>query len=240
MQAVPEPDLRRALRDRREQRDRLVARLREQRVADPDRVEAGLLDDLRQVEQHRHVVVGRDQRLAVVQVDAELEHGHRDSSAANSSSLRPLRLRCGTRMCSDIRCAARSASPRLAARRIARVLGDRALEVPAQRQRAEPVPAQLGEQLAVELAQLARCPPPRRAGGGTPRSPRRTRRRRRARRARPSSSISRSQLGDVRRRRGVGRRAGRPSSRAPRAPGRARGTPPSRASGRRRRAAAAP
>ena len=103
-----------ALRDRRQKRDRLVTRLREQRVPDPDRVEAGLLDDLRQVEQHRHVVVGRDQRLAVVQVDAELDHEPPVSAAASAFS-----PRCGTRMCSDIRCAARSASPRLAARRIA-------------------------------------------------------------------------------------------------------------------------
>ena len=115
-----EANARRALRDRRQQRDRLVARLREERVADPDRVEAGLLDDLRQVEQHRHVVVGRDQRLAVVQVDAELDHGAVRSSAATAPRRSgPSACRCGTRMCSDMRCDARSASPRLAARRIA-------------------------------------------------------------------------------------------------------------------------
>ena len=62
-----------ALRDRREQRDRLVAGLREEAVADPDRVEAELLDPGREVEQVRERVVGRDQRLAVVEVDSELD-----------------------------------------------------------------------------------------------------------------------------------------------------------------------
>ena len=81
-----EPDACGALRDRRQQRDRLVARLREQAVADPDGVEAAALDLGRQVEQHGEVVVGRDQRLAVVEVDAELERSPRSRVGLRSAS----------------------------------------------------------------------------------------------------------------------------------------------------------
>ena len=51
----------------------LVARLGEQAVADPDGVEPELLDGLRQVEQLRDAVAGRDERLPVVEVDPELD-----------------------------------------------------------------------------------------------------------------------------------------------------------------------
>ena len=101
-----------------EQRHRLVARLREQAVADPDRVEAELLDARREIEQRREVVVGRDQRLAVVQVDAELRSAARAAlsaigvhsssrgwSCVSSSNIARAagerRTRWGTSMCSS-------------------------------------------------------------------------------------------------------------------------------------------
>ena len=66
-------DSRRALRDGRQQGDGLVAGLGEEAVADPQRLEAELLAVLGQVQQLRHAVVGRDQRLPVVEVDPELD-----------------------------------------------------------------------------------------------------------------------------------------------------------------------
>ena len=90
-------------------------------------------------------------------------------------------------MCSDIRCAARSASPALGRAQDRRVLGDRALQVPAQRAAtASDSGPSCVEQLVVELAQLlvAGGVDERRVEGA--RSPRRTRPPRRARRGRPS------------------------------------------------------
>ena len=81
------------LRDRREQRDRVVAGLGEEAVADPDRGEAELLHPGREVEQVRERVVGRDQRLAVVEVDSELDF--RGPVVACSSALPPfVRIAC--------------------------------------------------------------------------------------------------------------------------------------------------
>src|SRR5439155_123758 len=79
-----------ALRDRRQQRDRLVPRLRKQAVAYPHRVEPGLLHRFGEVEQHRYVVVRCDQRLAIVEVDAEFEwpvaHARAPATTASSSA----------------------------------------------------------------------------------------------------------------------------------------------------------
>ena len=113
----PEGHPRCALGDRRQERDRLVTRLREEAVADPDRVEAQLLDPLREREEHGQVVVGSDQWLAVVQVDAEPQaHG-----ASTTSSLLVASSRCcGTRMWSRRSCSARPGSRARHARAMAR------------------------------------------------------------------------------------------------------------------------
>src|SRR5256885_5429744 len=122
-------DTRGSLRDRGEQGKRLIARLREEAVADPDRVEAGVLDDGREVEQGLEGVVGGDERLPVVEVDAELKRlvahsvtflSKEASASSNSSALIDCSRACGTLMCSAISTAAFSASPSRAARRIAR------------------------------------------------------------------------------------------------------------------------
>ena len=90
---------------------------------------ASIKTDTVLVQEHLDVVVRSDQGLPVVEVDAEREWavahhagtpGAPASAAASSSSVSACSRLWGTRMCSDIRCAARSASPRLAARRIAR------------------------------------------------------------------------------------------------------------------------
>ena len=158
------------LRDRREQRDRVVARLREEAVADPDRVEAELLDPGREVEQVRERVVGRDQRLAVVEVDPELDfRGSLSSFELSARSLRswsPRRVtaacspvssstRCGTSMWSASRCPARSASPASTASRIAACSAIERLEAAAQLERSRQVAAHLVHQQAVHLVQLA-------------------------------------------------------------------------------------
>ena len=81
---------------KRQQRDRLPARLREETVADPHRVEAELLHDRREIEQHRQVVVRRDQRLPVVQVHAELQRP-RVSWRPPSNRCRIAAARCRSR-----------------------------------------------------------------------------------------------------------------------------------------------
>ena len=163
-----------ALRDRRQQRHRLVARLREQAVADPDRVEAELLDASREVEQRREVVVGRDQRLAVVQVDAELDRRCGGASAIGRAAPRlgvgrrrprtatraagERSTRWGTSMCSSSSRAASGASSASIAARIARCSAADCSRPP--RSSAELVhqPAHLGDQLGVHRLELARCP----------------------------------------------------------------------------------
>src|SRR5439155_17614013 len=98
-------------------------------VSDPDGIEAGFLDDGRQIEQGLDVVVGGDERFPVVEVDAELERlvAHassflsKEASAwSNSSAVIDCIRICGTRMWSAISLAAVSPSPLRAASRIAR------------------------------------------------------------------------------------------------------------------------
>jgi len=68
------------LRDRREQADRLEPGLGEQAVAHPDGAESPLLREFRQVKQVGQGVVGGDQWLTVVQVDAEFDTEPRSSA----------------------------------------------------------------------------------------------------------------------------------------------------------------
>ena len=72
-QAVPSLTCAGALGDRRQQGDGLVARLGEEAVADPQRLEAEFLAADREVQQFGHAVVGCDQRFAVVEVHPELD-----------------------------------------------------------------------------------------------------------------------------------------------------------------------
>src|SRR5579863_911586 len=80
--ADPHPG--RALGERGHQGERLVAWFGEQAVANPDRVEADVLGEHRKIEKVSEVVVGCDQRLAVVEIDTEFHSG--------TSSLRVCRL----------------------------------------------------------------------------------------------------------------------------------------------------
>ena len=88
----PEFHLRRPLRDRGEEIDRLVARLREQAVPDPHGIEPGLLRMLREIQEIRQGVIRGDQRLAVVEIHAEL-HGTTHALCFPSAARRRLAFR---------------------------------------------------------------------------------------------------------------------------------------------------
>ena len=114
-----------------------------------------LLDDRREVEQHLEVVVRGDQRLPVVQVDAELRAAARQLAlrTTTSSSDAASRRRCGMRMCSPRSRTALSTSPRAHGAQDRLVLDGRAPQRAAQRDGAHLVAAHLAEQPAHRLLQ---------------------------------------------------------------------------------------
>ena len=107
----------RPLRQGGEHGERLVARLREEAVADPERVEPERLRPCAEREQIGERVVRRDQRLAVVQVEAEPQHSLRPGArvAAARARARP-RPRRRQRARPGPASAGRSAARRSAAR----------------------------------------------------------------------------------------------------------------------------
>ncbi len=185
------------------------------------------------------VVVRRDQRLAVVQVDAELGAGSRSAQLLVRQLLQALLRNADVirhQMCRPARRSRRRPSER--ARTIARCSATERCRLPRRASDRTAIAAHLPEQLAVDLAAASRCRTPRRAWRERPHSPRRTRRRRRRRRCCSMRVVQPPERVEARSRRAAGRRAARPSPRAPRAPGRPRRTRPSTATGRRRHAAA--
>ena len=242
MQAVPEPDPRRALRDRGQQRDRLVAGLREQAVADPDRVEPDASSTSltgRAASAGRSPAAISGSRLLRLTPNSSRRSRLRTTSrqllVGHSS-----RRCCGTRMCAAMSCAARSAS-----RAAERVAGSPRARRPSD----------------------AGCREGRASGGGSGPSGRAAGRTSPGARGCPDASTRSAwnsafaskkastslALGVLRHRAiscssraspssvpAAAPRAGPRWPRAPRAPGRPRGTRPRRARGRPPRAAAAP